>query len=187
MAILCLTSGPDRSQGAARPDPGRLRPTKASPSMPAISRRWGPWPSSSRTPSARTLSRRWKASRLSSTAGRSPISPTATTPSSPRAPLLKLADYVVTEGGFAADLGAEKFFDIVSRQSGLTPSMAVLVASVRALKFHGGVARENLARGESGRAPPGLGQSRQTPRQPARPLWAERGGGDQPLPERHRA
>ena len=57
---------------------------------------------------------------------------------------LKLADYVVTEGGFAADLGAEKFFDIVSRQSGLQPDLAVLVASVRALKFHGGVAKENL-------------------------------------------
>ncbi|MGE5549855.1 MAG: formate--tetrahydrofolate ligase [Bacteroidota bacterium] len=58
---------------------------------------------------------------------------------------LKLADYVVTEGGFAADLGAEKFFDIVSRQAGLTPDLAVLVASVRALKFHGGVAKDNLA------------------------------------------
>lgn len=57
---------------------------------------------------------------------------------------LKLADYVVTEGGFAADLGAEKFFDIVHGYSGLSPDVAVLVASVRALNMHGGVARENV-------------------------------------------
>ena len=52
---------------------------------------------------------------------------------------LKLADYVVTEAGFGADLGAEKFIDIKCRQSGLQPSLAVLVATVRALKYHGGV------------------------------------------------
>ncbi|RNB76612.1 formate--tetrahydrofolate ligase [Brevibacillus panacihumi] len=52
---------------------------------------------------------------------------------------LKLADYVVTEAGFGADLGAEKFFDIKCRQAGLTPSAAVVVISVRALKFNGGV------------------------------------------------
>jgi formate--tetrahydrofolate ligase len=59
---------------------------------------------------------------------------------------LKLADYVVTEGGFASDLGAEKFFDIVSRTAEVKPAVAVLVASVRALKFHGGVAKEDLNR-----------------------------------------
>lgn len=58
---------------------------------------------------------------------------------------LKLADYVVTEGGFASDLGAEKFFDIVSRVAALKPDVAVLVASVRALKSHGGVAKEDLS------------------------------------------
>lgn len=52
---------------------------------------------------------------------------------------LKLADYVVTEGGFGSDLGAEKFFDIVAPQSGIKPAVAVLVVSVRALKSHGGV------------------------------------------------
>lgn len=57
---------------------------------------------------------------------------------------LKLVDYVVTEAGFGADLGAEKFFDIKCRKAGLRPDMAVVVASVRALKFHGGVARANL-------------------------------------------
>ncbi len=51
---------------------------------------------------------------------------------------LKMADVVVTEAGFAADLGAEKFFDIVCRQNGLRPNLAVIVASVRALKMHGG-------------------------------------------------
>ena len=53
---------------------------------------------------------------------------------------LKLADYVVTEAGFGADLGAEKFIDIKCRKSGLRPSAVVLVATVRALKYHGGVA-----------------------------------------------
>ncbi len=57
---------------------------------------------------------------------------------------LKLADYVITEGGFGADLGAEKFFDIVSPVSGLRPDLAVLVVSVRALKFHGGVGKSEL-------------------------------------------
>ena len=57
---------------------------------------------------------------------------------------LKLADYVVTEAGFGADLGAEKFFDIKCRKAGLKPSAAVIVATVRALKMHGGVAKEDL-------------------------------------------
>ena len=59
---------------------------------------------------------------------------------------LRLADYVVTEAGFGADLGAEKFFDIKCRKAGLKPAAAVVVATARALKFHGGVARENLSR-----------------------------------------
>ena len=58
---------------------------------------------------------------------------------------LKLSDYVATEGGFAADLGAEKFFDIVHGYSGLTPDVAVLVASVRALNMHGGVPKDKVA------------------------------------------
>jgi len=57
---------------------------------------------------------------------------------------LKLADYVVTEAGFGADLGAEKFIDIKCRMSGLKPSAVVLVATIRALKFHGGVAKDCL-------------------------------------------
>jgi formate--tetrahydrofolate ligase len=57
---------------------------------------------------------------------------------------LKMADYVVTEAGFGADLGAEKFFDIKCRKAGLKPSAAVVVATVRALKMHGGVARGDL-------------------------------------------
>ena len=57
---------------------------------------------------------------------------------------LKLADYVVTEAGFGADLGAEKFFDIKCRKAGLAPDVAVVVATVRALKMHGGVSKENL-------------------------------------------
>src|SRR5205823_14501407 len=57
---------------------------------------------------------------------------------------LKLADYVVTEAGFGADLGAEKFFDIKCRKTGLKPSAAVIVATIRALKMHGGIAKEAL-------------------------------------------
>src|SRR5690242_354803 len=68
---------------------------------------------------------------------------------------LKLADYVVTEAGFGADLGAEKFVDIKCRKAGLRPSCAVIVATIRALKYHGGVdvadvGRENLAALEKG-------------------------------------
>jgi formate--tetrahydrofolate ligase len=57
---------------------------------------------------------------------------------------LKLADYVVTEAGFGADLGAEKFFDIKCRQANLQPDVVVLVATVRALKYHGGAALDEL-------------------------------------------
>ena len=57
---------------------------------------------------------------------------------------LKLADYVVTEAGFGADLGAEKFFDIKCRKAGLNPNAAVIVATIRALKMNGGVARGDL-------------------------------------------
>ncbi len=57
---------------------------------------------------------------------------------------LKLADYVVTEAGFGADLGAEKFIDIKCRMAGLNPSAVVLVATIRALKFHGGVKKDEL-------------------------------------------
>jgi hypothetical protein len=68
---------------------------------------------------------------------------------------LKLADYVVTEAGFGADLGAEKFIDIKCRKAGLKPAAAVIVATVRALKYHGGVevadlARENVEAHEEG-------------------------------------
>src|SRR5258708_21126293 len=68
---------------------------------------------------------------------------------------LKLADYVVTEAGFGADLGAEKFIDIKCRKAGLRPDLVVLVATLRALKFHGGadakeLTRENLPALEKG-------------------------------------
>jgi formate--tetrahydrofolate ligase len=59
---------------------------------------------------------------------------------------LKLADFVVTEAGFGADLGAEKFFDIKCRKAGLKPDGAVIVATIRALKMHGGVAKADLGK-----------------------------------------
>jgi formate--tetrahydrofolate ligase len=62
---------------------------------------------------------------------------------------LKLGDYVVTEAGFGADLGAEKFVDIKCRKAGLKPSAVVLVATIRALKYHGGVDVKELGKGEN--------------------------------------
>ena len=57
---------------------------------------------------------------------------------------LKLADYVVTEAGFGADLGAEKFLDIKCRKAELKPDVVVCVATMKALKYHGGVAKEEV-------------------------------------------
>ena len=70
---------------------------------------------------------------------------------------LKLVDYVVTEGGFASDLGAEKFFDLVAPQYGLKPAVVVLVASVRALKNHGGVTMDRIADPDPAAVEAGLG------------------------------
>jgi formate--tetrahydrofolate ligase len=69
---------------------------------------------------------------------------------------LALADYVVTEAGFGADLGAEKFIDIKCRSAGLRPAAAVLVATVRALKYHGGVELPDLGREDLGALQRGL-------------------------------
>ncbi len=63
---------------------------------------------------------------------------------------LKMADYVITEGGFAMDLGGEKFFDIVCRITGLKPDVAVLVASIRALKMHGGMDQKEIGKPDVG-------------------------------------
>ena len=57
---------------------------------------------------------------------------------------LKLSDYIVTEAGFGADLGAEKFLDIKCRKSGLKPNAVVIVATIKAIKYHGGVEKENI-------------------------------------------
>ena len=69
---------------------------------------------------------------------------------------LKLADYVVTEAGFGADLGAEKFLDIKCREAGLNPSLVVLVATIKALKYHGGVAIKDLKEENVGALKKGL-------------------------------
>ncbi|HYF73769.1 MAG TPA: formate--tetrahydrofolate ligase [Nocardioides sp.] len=73
---------------------------------------------------------------------------------------LRLADYVVTEAGFGADLGAEKFVDIKCRMSGLRPDVAVVVATVRALKYHGGVALADLDREDLGAVEAGMANLR---------------------------
>jgi formate--tetrahydrofolate ligase len=69
---------------------------------------------------------------------------------------LKLCDYVVTEAGFGADLGAEKFFDIKCRKAGLVPNAVVIVATVRALKHHGGAAKERLGEEDLGALKKGM-------------------------------
>lgn len=69
---------------------------------------------------------------------------------------MKLADYMVTEAGFGADLGAEKFFDIVCRYGGFTPAAVVLVATVRALKNHGGVPKSQLGERNMGALAQGI-------------------------------
>ena len=76
---------------------------------------------------------------------------------------LKLADYVVTEAGFGADLGAEKFIDIKCRKAGLQPACAVVVTTMRALKMHGGVALRTIRRGKRGRARKGVCQPSPAP------------------------
>ncbi len=81
---------------------------------------------------------------------------------------LKLADYVVTEAGFGADLGAEKFMDIKCRKAGLAPDAAVVVATIRALKMHGGVARDQLRTENVAARRSGLRQPRAASRKPAR-------------------
>ncbi|NBH83347.1 formate--tetrahydrofolate ligase [bacterium C-53] len=70
---------------------------------------------------------------------------------------LKMADYVITEAGFGADLGAEKFFNIKCRQAGLKPDAAVLVVTIRALKYNGGVAKEDLNQGNLEAVKRGIG------------------------------
>ena len=96
-------------------------------------------------------------SRRSSTAAPSPTSRTGTTRSLADRLGLKLADYVVTEGGFGAEMGFEKFVDIVCRTGGIAPSGVVLVATVQALKHHGGdptaACGARARRGEPGREP----------------------------------
>jgi formate--tetrahydrofolate ligase len=70
---------------------------------------------------------------------------------------MRLADYTVTEAGFGADLGAEKFIDIKCRQAGLAPDAVVLVATVRALKMHGGVAKDQLTQPNAAAVEKGMG------------------------------
>src|SRR5262249_57092355 len=78
-------------------------------------------------------------------------------PVSPTPAALKLADYVVTEAGFGADLGGEKFLDIKCRKTGLQPDCAVIVATIRALKMHGGVKKDDLKKEDLKALEAGLG------------------------------
>ena len=98
---------------------------------------------------------------------------------------LKLADYVVTEAGFGADLGGEKFLDIKCRKAGLSPDCAVLVATIRALKMHGGVKKEDLKTENLEGARSRHGQPR-PPRRERAEVRHRAGDLDQPLQRRHR-
>ena len=98
---------------------------------------------------------------------------------------LKLADYVVTEAGFGADLGAEKFVDIKCRKTGLRPNAAVIVATMRALKYHGGVGPEGRSTRRTSRAGEGHRQPRAPRRERAEALRPAVRGLDQPLHLRH--
>ena len=100
---------------------------------------------------------------------------------------LKLADYVVTEAGFGADLGAEKFVDIKCRKAGLKPRAAVIVATVRALKYHGGVELADLKNENLECARAGRRQPRAAHRQRAQQLRAAVCRGDQSPQRGHRA
>ena len=99
---------------------------------------------------------------------------------------LRLADYVVTEAGFGADLGAEKFIDIKCRKGGLKPAAAVIVATVRALKYHGGVRSCGCGQGERGGPGEGHRQSRAPYRQRAQQLRSAVRRGHQPPHRGHR-
>ena len=126
--------------------------------------------------SSPTWSRPWRAPLPSSTAAPLPTSPTAATPSWPPRLALKLGDYAVTEAGFGADLGAEKFLDIKCRMAGIHPDAVVVVATVRALKHHGGVRqgrpghREPGSPGEAA-CPTCCATWRTSPRSTACPAW----------------
>ena len=87
---------------------------------------------------------------------------------------LRLGEYTVTEAGFGADLGAEKFLDIKCRKAGLAPDAVVIVATVRALKMHGGVAQGPAGQGRPGRPQEGFRQPRAPP---AEPRQVRRAGG----------
>ena len=98
---------------------------------------------------------------------------------------LKLADYVVTEAGFGADLGGEKFFDIKCRKTGLKPDAVVLVATIRALKMHGGVKKEDLKTENLKALEAGMANL-QRHVENVRKFGLRAGGLDQPLQRRHR-
>ena len=161
MAIFCLATRPRGPRGAARRASSSATPARTGPvtarELGGARRDGG---AAEVTPCSPTWCRRSRTTRPSCTAGRSPTSRTAATPSWRRSTALKLADYVVTEAGFGADLGAEKFFDIKCRKARLKPDAAVIVATVRALKMHGGAARDEARQGGSARAAQGTREPR---------------------------
>ena len=141
MAILCLADSPADLRTRLDRILVGYSPRTAEPVLAKRDRRdRRRWRRSSTRRSCRTWCRPPNRRRRSSTAARSPTSPTAATRSLATRMALAMADYAVTEAGFAFDLGGEKFFDLKCRSAGLNPAAIVIVATVRALKMHGGVA-----------------------------------------------
>ena len=145
MAIFCLVDEPQGPEGASRQDRGRLhaRPEADPRARHQGAGRDGGAPEGCACPEPRADAREQPAfihgGPFANIAhGCNSVMATKTA--------LKLGDYVVTEGGFGADLGAEKFVDIKCRKAGLKPDAAVIVATVRAIKYHGGVEVPDLGK-----------------------------------------
>ena len=149
---LLPRASPRRPAGSGSAASSSATPATAAGDRRRAQGRWARWrrPAEGRDPAQPGADARGHA-RPSCMAGPSRTSPTAATASWPRRWPSRSADYVVTEAGFGADLGAEKFFDIKCRSAGLTPERPCIVATVRALKMHGGVARRARHRGRRGR------------------------------------
>ena len=144
MAAFCLADGARRPRGAARPHHRRRRRASGSRSTAADLKADGRDDGAAKDAIKPNLVQTLEGSPALVHGGPfANIAHGCNSVAATRA-ALKLADYVVTEAGFGADLGAEKFFDIKCRKAGLKPAAAVVVATVRALKMHGGAAKEAL-------------------------------------------
>ena len=176
MAILCLSQRLRRPQGAPRPHPARLHARGPAGLRRATSTPRAPWPRCCATRCCRTSCRPTEGAPALVHGG--PFGNIAHGCNSLVATRLALrrAEVVFTEAGFGFDLGAEKFLDIKCRAAGIWPHAVVLVATLRALKFHGGVPAADAAKENAKALGAGHGEPREAPRERARssassPWW----------------